>query len=169
MTDLTIRSTEVADRIGDVLQVLADTKAPLEDRGAAYAIAQQVRLKLDRALKANRDDIIVGMERAELKALGPLSIRSSAVDPRYPCNDRENWEDATVQDGLNALRHDERTRAYVRVVPAHFELDVDALVADLQLGVQAAIDLYREANRHGWRTEEARRLSLAVREGRGAA
>jgi hypothetical protein len=169
MTDLTIRSTEVADRIGDVLQVLADTDAPLEDRGAAYAIAQQVRLKLDRALKANRDDIIVGMERAELKALGPLSIKSAAVDPKYPCNDRENWEDVTVQEGLVALTRRRETGVYVRRVPAHLELNVDALVEDMRLGVQAAIDLYREANRHGWRTEEARRLSLAVREGRGAA
>jgi hypothetical protein len=169
MTDLAIRTTEIADRIGDVLDILGDTSEKVDNRAVAYAIAQQIRLRLDRALKASRDDIIVAMERQGVKQLGPVTIRSSAVDPKYPANDRDNWEDATVQDGLNALRHDERTRAYVRVVPAHFELDVDAMVEDMRLGVQAAIDLYREANKRGWRTEEARRLSLAVREGRGAA
>lgn len=164
MTDLGFRTTEIADRVGDVLDVLADSTAPLDDRAAAYAIAQQVRLRVDRALKANRDDIIIGMERGGLKSLGPLTVRSSPVDPSYPCNAPENHEDATVQDGMAALRHDPATRPYVRTVPAHFEIDVDVLAHDIQMGVQTAIDLYRELNRRGWRREEARRLSLAVRD-----
>lgn len=164
MSDLTIRQTEIADRIGDVLDILSDDSASLDDWAAAYAVAQQVRLRLDRALKSRRDDLIVGMERAGRKALGPLSIKSAAVDPRYPANDRDNWDDAGVQDGLLALAADPATRPYVREVPYHREIAVDVLAADVQLGVQAAIDLYRELNKRGWRTEEARRLSLAVRE-----
>jgi hypothetical protein len=146
------------------LSLLGNPAAELDDRAAAYAVLQQVRLRVDRALKANRDDLIVGMERQGLKALGPLSIKSTAVDPSYPCNAAENHEDATIQDAMNLLRHNEATRPYIRVVPAHFEIDVPALASDVQLGVQAAIDLYRQLNEKGWRREEARRLSLAVRE-----
>jgi hypothetical protein len=167
MTDLAIRSTEVSDRVGDVLDILADDNASLEDWIAAFAVGQQIRLKVDRALKARRDDIIVAMERSGTKALGPLSIKSTAVDPSYPANDRENWLDASVQDGLAALRERPDTRPYVRIVPAHLEIAVDVLAQDIQLGVATAIELYREMNRRGWRKEaKERRKSLAVREPR---
>jgi hypothetical protein len=169
MTDLAIRTTEIADRIGDVLDILGDTSEKVDNRAVAYAIAQQIRLRLDRALKASRDDIIVAMERDGLKQLGPVTIKSSAVDPSWPANDRDNWQDVNIQDALVELSKDERTSAYVRYIPGHLEVAVDVLAQDIQLGVQAAIDLYREANAKGWRKEEARRLSLAVREGRGAA
>jgi hypothetical protein len=166
MTDLALRPTEVADRVGDVLDILADDNAALEDWIAAFAVGQQIRLKVDRALKARRDDIIIAMERSGTKALGPLSIKSTAVDPSYPVNSPENHEDATVQDALAALRQRRDTRPYVRAVPQHLEIAVDVLAADVQMGVQAAIDLYRALNDKGWRREEARRLSLAVREPR---
>ena len=84
MSDVTLRPTEVTDRVGDVLDILSDDSSPIEDRAAAYAIAQQVRLRLDRALKASRDDLIVHMERSGLKSMGPLSVKSTAVDPSYP-------------------------------------------------------------------------------------
>ena len=159
MTDLL-----VAPKVHDLMDELANPEAALDDRAAAYAVLQQVRLRIDRALKANRDDIIVGMERQGLKSLGPLTVKSSAVDPSYPCNERDNWEDVTVQEGMLSLYHDPATHAYVREVPAHREIAVDVLAQDVQLGVQTALDLYRELNRKGWRREEARRLSLAVRE-----
>jgi hypothetical protein len=166
VSDLVIRRTEIADRVGDVLDILADDSASLEDWIAAFAVGQQVRLKVDRALKARRDDIIVAMERAGQKQLGPLSIKSTAVDPSYPCNSPENHEDATTQDAMQELFKDDVLHHYIRVVPAHMEIAVDVLAADVQMGVQAAIDLYRELNEKGWRKEEARRLSLAVREPR---
>jgi hypothetical protein len=166
MTDLIVRDSEVANRIGDVLDILADDSATMDDWAAAYSIAQQLRLRLDRGLKSRRDDLIVGMERSGLKSLGPLSIRSAAVDPRYTCNEADNWDDADVQDTLEELAQDPNTRAYVRLIPAHREIAVDVLAQDVQLGVQAAQLLYRELNRKGWRTEQARRLSLAVREPR---
>lgn len=165
--------TELATRepayLGELTDALSNPEETLDNRAAAYAVLQQVRLRIDRALKANRDDLIVGMERQGLKSLGPLSVKSSAVDPSYPCNERDNWEDSGVQDAMNLLRHEPATRPYIRVVPAHFEIDVPALAADVQLGVQAAIDLYRSLNEKGWRREEARRLSLAVREPRAKA
>ncbi len=146
------------------LGVLSDPEASLDDKAAAYSVIQQVKLRLVRALAASRDDIIVGMERAGLRDLGPVSITSTAVDPRYVVNDAENHEDSSIQDALAELRADSRTRPYVRVVPAHLEIDPLALAADVQLGVQAALTLYRELNKRRWRVEVARRLSLAVRE-----
>jgi hypothetical protein len=166
IVEATPNAVVVGAEVGDVLDILADDHSSLEDWAAAYAVGQQYRVRFDRALKARRDDIIVGMERQGLKSLGPLTVKSSAVDPSYPCNERDNWEDAGVQDAMNLLRHEPATRPYIRVVPAHFEIDVPTLAADVQLGVQAAIDLYRTLNEKGWRREEARRLSLAVREPR---
>jgi hypothetical protein len=170
VTDLAARNGSLAadalNLVELVTEGMGDVERPLEDRGAFYAIGQQLRLKLDRALKGSRDDLIVGMERAGLKSMGPLTIRSAAVDPSYPCNAPENWDDADVQDTMEALAQDPNTRAYVRLIPAHREIAVDVLAQDVQLGVQAAQLLYRELNRKGWRTEQARRLSLAVREPR---
>ncbi len=153
MSALTIRGTEVADRIGDVLDILSDDTASLGEWVAAYSVVQQVKLRLDRSLKARRDDIIIGMERAGLRDLGPVSITSTAVDPRYVCNERDNWEDSTTQDALAELRHDPTMREYVRPVPAHLEVDVDRMTEDMRLGVQGAIHLYRALNSHGWRVE----------------
>ena len=153
-----------APKVAELADELANPEARLEDRAAAYAVLQQVRLRIDRALKASRDDLIVGMERSGMKSLGPLSIKSAAVDPRYVCNEPENHEDSGIQDAMAAMRADPRTRPYIRVVPAHLEIDPLLLAADVQLGVQAAIDLYRQLNQKRWRVEQARRLSLAVRE-----
>jgi hypothetical protein len=163
MTDLAIRTTEIADRIGDVLDILADTSEKVDNRAVAYAIAQQIRLRLDRALKASRDDIIVAMERDGLKQLGPVTIKSSAVDPTYPCNDRENWEDSTVQDSMAEIAMRDETRRYIRRIPPHLEIDVPVLAEDVVAGIPAARALYGLLNEKGWRREVARRLSLDVR------
>lgn len=163
MTLLNLATPKVAELMDD----LANPEATIDDRAAAYAVLHQVQLRINRALKAAKDELIVFMERGGIKELGPLSIKSSAVDPSYPANAPENWADSTIQDTLADLRRERTTRPYVREVPAHLEIDVAALAADVQMGVQAAIDLYRELNRKGWRTEQARRLSLAVREAKG--
>lgn len=163
MSDLSLSPRDLRS-VQAVIGVLTDPTAPLEDRAAAYAALQPVKLRIDRALKASRDDVIVGMERGGYRSLGPLTIKSTAVDPSYPCNAPENHEDTNVQDAMTALLGNPATRPYVRRIPAHLEIAVDVLAHDVQMGVQAAIDLYRALNRRGWRKEEARRLSLAVRE-----
>jgi hypothetical protein len=152
-------------RIDNVLGILADREQTLDNRAAAYAVAQQVKLRLDRGLKASRDDLIRGMQVADLKELGPLSIKSTAVDPVYVCNLPENHEDLQVQEALEELTEGDRSlRPYVRLVPRHFEIDVERMVEDIRLGVQAALNLYQILNVNHWRTERARRYSLAVRE-----
>jgi hypothetical protein len=161
---LRIRQSEVADRIGDVLDILADDTAGLDDWAAAYAIAQQLRLRLDRSLKSRRDDLIVGMERGGMKALGPLTIKSAAVDPRYIVNEPENHGDSTLQEALREMRADPTLREFIRYIPEHFEIDVEGLTEGIRLGSQRAMELYGEMNRRGWRVERDRRKSLAVRE-----
>jgi hypothetical protein len=151
-------------RIDNVLGILADREQTLDNRAAAYAVAQQVKLRLDRGLKASRDDLIRGMQSADLKELGPLSIKSAAVDPVYPVNDPENWGDSGVQDALEELTEDRSLRPYVRLVPRHFEIDVYRMVEDIRLGVQAALNLYQILNVNHWRVERERRYSLAVHE-----
>ncbi len=151
-------------RIDNVLGILADREQTLENRADAYAIAQQIRLRVDRVLKANSPDLVNGMKAADLKELGPLSIKSTAVDPHYPVNDPENWGDAGVQDALEELADTRSLRPYIRVIPRHAEIDVERMVEDIRLGVQAALNLFQILNVNGWRTERSRRYSLAVRE-----
>jgi hypothetical protein len=151
-------------RIDNVLGILVDREQTLDNRAAAYGVLQQVKLRLDRGLKANRDDIVKGMQADGLKELGPLSIKSTAVEPVYVCNLPENHEDLQVQEALEELTEDRALRPYVRLVPRHFEIDVDRMVEDIRLGVQAALNLFQILNVNGWRTERDRRYSLAVRE-----
>ena len=169
MTDTTLSSVMsagaevMASDLDDVLVVLADTSQPIENRAAVYAVAQRLRLKLDRALKASRDDIIVAMEREGVKQLGPVTIKSTAVDPTYPANDRENWEDSTVQDSMREMFLHREYGRYIRQVPSHYEVDVPVLAEDVVAGIPAARALYGLLNEKGWRREVARRLSLDVR------
>lgn len=163
MTALIKQSTGI-QRLDVALGVLGDSEATMDDRAAAYAFLYGAQITINRQLRSVKDDLIVHMEREGMRSMGPLSIKSSAVDPSYPCNAPDNWDDAGVQDAMTALLGDPSTRPYVRRIPSHLEIAVDVLAQDVQMGVQAAIDLYRELNRRGWRKEEARRLSLAVRE-----
>lgn len=165
MTSTTLaRASTGIQRLDTALGILTDNQASPDDRAAAYAFLWSAQIAVNRALRTAKDDLIVHMERNGLKSMGPLSVKSTAVDPSYPCNAPENHEDATVQDAMTALLGDPSTRPYIRHVPAHLEIAVDVLAHDVQMGVQSAIDLYRQLNEKGWRREEARRLSLAVRE-----
>lgn len=161
MSTLIKQSTGI-QRIDVALGVLGDAEASLEDRTAAYAVIQQIRLRLDRALKASKDDLIVGMERAGLRELGPVSVKASAVGVEWPCNDEGNWADSTVQEAMELYA--KVAPEYFRHVPDHWEVRTAELGAGVAADDPVAKRLHRELKEHGWRTEEARRLSLAVRE-----
>ena len=163
MTDLAVRQTEVVDVV-DVLDILADEAASLEDWIAAYAVGQQFRLRIDRGLKSRRDDIIVGLERQGLKEFGPLSVKATAIDVRWPANDEGNWGDSSVQEAME--QYAKVAPEYFRHVPDHWEIDSAALGAGVAEGDPVAQQLHRECKEKGWRTEVGRRLSLAVREAR---
>ena len=155
--------------IADAMDAVQNPDLPLEDRAGVYAVLHQIQLRINRAIRSAKDDIILGIERQGLKELGPLSIKATAVDPRYDCNMPENWGDEGVQSAMADLWADAATHRYIRSIPAHLEIDVHALAEDVQLGSQVALDLYRMLNEKRWRTEQARRLSLAVREAKGKA
>ena len=145
------------------LAVLGDPGVSPETRAGAYALLHSVQLRINRRLRPVRDELVAHMVREDLRAMGALVLRTSAIDPAWPANDPTNWEDAMVQDALEALRNDPATRPYVRVVPFHLEVDTAALGADVHAGIGAARALYSEANAKGWRTEAGRRVTVEVR------
>lgn len=146
------------------MRVLVDPESRIEDRAAAYGLLHQVQLRMNRALKAAKDDLIVFLETSGQRELGPLSVASSSIDPEYVCNQPGNWQDSTTQEALEGLRADPDYSEYVRVIPAHLEIDTLRLGADVHAGVLAATQLFAQLKQQGWRREAGRRLSLRVRE-----
>jgi hypothetical protein len=150
-------------RVSGLLAVLADTRLPIDDRAGAYAVLHQVQLRINRGLRAVRDDLVRHLVATDSRQLGPLSIKATAVGVAWPCNDPGNWADIGVQDALAALTGDPHTAGYVRQIPAHLEIDTAALGRGIAESDPHAIRLHRELRTRGWRTEEARTLTLAVR------
>jgi len=62
------------------LDVLTDASLTIEDRAAAYGVIHQVQLRLNRSLKKVRDELVTYLIQNKLKALGPLSLKSTAFD-----------------------------------------------------------------------------------------
>lgn len=149
--------------IDSALSALSDTRLSIEDRAAAYGVIHQVQLRMNRALRKVKDELIVYMEREGMKALGPLSIRSTAFDVEWPCNAEANWEDATIQDTFRDVILP-LAPEFVRHVPEHYEIKTAELGAAVHAGDPVAIQLHRELKDRGWRTEGGRRLSIAVAE-----
>ena len=140
------------------------TTGTVEDRAAAYALLHRIQLLVNRALRPVKDELIVHMETSGIRKLGPLSVSSSSIDPEYVCNAPGNWEDSGTQEALEALRADPDFNEYVRVIPAHLEIDAARLGADTHAGIPQARQLFEQLKAHGWRKEAGRRLSLKVDE-----
>jgi hypothetical protein len=149
--------------IDTALEALTDTRLTIEDRAGAYAVIHQVQLRLNRALRKVRDELIFHMESNGLKSLGPLSVKRTAIDVEWPCNIEANWTDATVQDTFRDVLLPIAPE-FIRKIPAHYELDTAALGAAVHLGDPLALQLHREVKARGWRTEAGKRLSLEVKE-----
>lgn len=163
MSDIARTHTGI-QRLDAAMSILADRERSLEDRTAAYAVLHQAQLRVNRALKASKDDLVLGLREQPGHELGPVSLSWTAFDVHYECNGAGSWEDATVQDAMAALRASEETGRYIREVPRHLEIDVMALAEDVQLGLPAARQLYEQLREHRWRTEGGRRATLKVRE-----
>lgn len=149
--------------IDTALEALTDTRLTIEDRAGAYGVIHQVQLRLNRALRKVKDDLIVYMKANDLKALGPLSIKSTPFDVEWPCNAEANWTDATTQDTFRDVLLPIAPE-YVKEVPAHYEIRTAELGTAVHLGDPLALQLHREIKARGWRTEGGRRLSLEVKE-----
>lgn len=152
-------------QIDAAVRTVSDTSAPIDDRAAVYGVLHALQLYINRHLRPVKDELIVHMEREGIRKLGPLSVTSSAVDVKWPCNAEGNWGDAGIQQAMREL-YAGPTREYVRHVPEHYEIRTAELGAGVAAGDPIAKDLHAELKRRGWRTEEARRLSLKVDEAR---
>lgn len=161
MTDLATIE-RAAHPMVDALDLLANPATSRDDKAALWAVLHQWQLRINRVLRAEKDALIVSMERDGLRDLGPLSIKSSSIDPAWPCNDEGNWGDAGVQDAMQMLA--KIAPDYIRHVPDHFEIRTAELGKGVVEGDPVARELHAECKRRGWRTEAGRRLSLAVRE-----
>ena len=152
----------VSAHLEAAMEILSDRGMTMDDRGIAYAVLHQVQLRINRELRANRDELITHIVANDLRSLGPLTIRTSAIDPAWPCNDEGNWDDAGVQDQLGLFA--KIAPEYFRHVPPHIEVIPAVLGADYAAGDPVARRLFTELKGLGYRTEEGRRLSLSVRE-----
>lgn len=153
-------------KVGELMDELANPAATIDDRAAAYAVLHQVQLRINRALRAAKDELIVHMESNGLRDMGPLSVKATALDVRWPANDEGNWADSTVQEAMETYA--KIAPDYFRHVPDHWEVRTAELGAGVASGDPVAIQLHREMKAQGWRTEEGRRLSLAVKEAKGS-
>lgn len=149
--------------IESALDALQDTRLTIEDRAAVYAFAHQVQLRINRVLRKVKDDLIVYMKANDLKALGPLSVKSVPFDVEWPVNQEANWQDATVQDTIRDVLLPIAPE-FIRQVPAHYEIATKELGSAVHMGDPLAIALHKELKARGWRTEAGRRLSIEVRE-----
>jgi hypothetical protein len=166
MTDLA--TTTGIQAVDATLRTMTDPSLPIEDRAAATAVLHTLQLHVNRALRPVKNELIAYMEGNGIRALGPLSVTSSAIDPEYVCNKPENWDDSLTQEALEALRADPDYSEYVRIIPAHLEIDTARLGADVHAGISQARQLYDQLKEHGWRREAGRRLSLKVAEPKSA-
>lgn len=148
--------------VQEAIAVLENPETRVEDRAAIYAVLHQVQLRINRSLRKVKDDLIVYLETNRLREMGPLSVKATAIDVKWPVNDPENWTDSTTQEMLEVFA--KVAPDYIRHVPEHREVDTAALGAGVAAGDPVAKRLHAELKEHGWRTEEGRRLSLAVKE-----
>ncbi len=148
--------------IADAMAAVQDRSLPIEDRAALWAVLWKLQIMANRALRAAKDDIIVHLESNGLRELGPLSVKATAIDVAWPCNDEANWTDETIQDAMAMLAR--IAPDYIREVPFHYEIRTAELGAGMANNDPVARELHREIKVRGWRKEAGRRLSLAVRE-----
>jgi hypothetical protein len=159
--------TQLAERqsatIDSALEALSDSRLTTEDKAGAYALLHQVQLRINRALRKVKDDLIIYMESNGLKQLGPLSVKRTAIDVEWPVNAEGNWGDHTTQDAIRTLILPIAPEL-VRHVPEHYELRTAELGAAVHLGDPVALEVWRQAKAHGWRKEAGKRLSIEVKE-----
>lgn len=154
----------LSEAVQDALGLLSDEATPIEDRAALYAAFWNFQIRVNRVLRKAKDPLVVHMETNGLRDMGPLSVKSTAVDVRWPVNDPDNWDDAALQDELEMFAR--MAPDYFRRVPEHWELLTAALGAGVASGDPVAQKLHRHAKEQRWRTESHRNLSLAVKEAR---
>lgn len=168
MTDIVpLQSDGTPQVLADAIEAVNDRSLDYNDRGAIYGVLHALQLRINRALRPAKQDLIAYMQSHDVTRLGPLSVSSTAVDPHYVCNDPGNWGDASVQDTLAAWRSETRFAPYIRAIPEHLEVDTLALAKGFADNDPAAGELKRACDAEGFRVEQGRRLSLKVADAAG--
>jgi len=157
------------DSVQAALVKVADPTVVPEDRAALYAILYDLQRRIRRGLGIGirsaatpQVELLTYMERNDMRAMGPLSIRATPFDVTWPVNDPENWVDYGLQDELAQFA--KIAPDYIVKVPEHYELASAALGEGVANNDPVAQQLHKHAKQAGWRREGGRRLSLAVKD-----
>lgn len=156
----------LAEAVREAVAAMLDESRPWEDRAALWQALHGWQLEVNRGLRKAKPAIVFAMDRGGIERAGRLRLKWRAKEVEWRCNLPESWTDADVQDALTGLLADALGRYFVRVIPAHLELDTAYLgaammspssVAPAKVGPEAlqeyARALFDEAKRRGWRVE----------------
>lgn len=149
------------------LAIIGDASVTIDQQAQAYAGLRQLRRELDRILKSPRvrdleHRLAIAMDEAGVREYGAVRMTLKSIDPRWPVNEPGNWTDAMVQDDLAALAED--YEAFIRHVPAHYEIVPKALADAMRMGDPAALRLWTLCKERRYRTAEGKEPVLTVTE-----
>ena len=144
------------------LDIVGDRELTIDDRAAAYAVLHQIQLRINRALRQAKDDLVVHLVQNDLKQLGPISVKAVSFDVEWPCNAEGNWGDAGVQEHMARIKL--LAPEYVRHVPDHYEIYTTKLGEGVAMGDPVARQMHKDLREMGWRTEGGKRMTLQVKE-----
>ena len=163
MTDIIpLQSDGTPQVLADAIEAVNDRSLDYNDRGAIFGVLHALQLRINRALRPAKQDLIAYMESHAVRNLGPLAYTTKAVDPQYVCNDPGNWGDSSVQDQLEAWRAERRFTPYIRAIPSHLEVDTLALAKGFADNDPAAGELKRACDAAGFRVEKERKGDIKV-------
>lgn len=149
------------------LAAVTNQSLTIEQQADAYAAIRQLRRELDRILKSGRvrdleHRLAILMDEAGVREYGAVRMTLKSIDPRWPVNEPGNWVDAMVQDDLAALADEQQYEAFIRHVPAHYEVVPKALVDSMRSGDPAALRLWMICKERKYRTAEGKEPVLTV-------
>lgn len=156
--------------ISDAMAVVQDPSTTPENKAAFYGVLVTIVRRINGALGTYvRSGPTAKSELTEHLVrnggeLGPLYLGWEAFDVSYPVNDAANWLDEQVQTDLQMLHDVSASRQFVRVVPAHLEIDVTALGSAVHEGSTAALAVWDFLKDKRYRIEGGKRPVLRVRE-----
>lgn len=163
--------SRVNRELEDVLTFVSDSSLPIAQRAPVYAALRKAKLAIDRAIREPGRELQsllaqLAAEHGDRVQYGPLKLKWSAIDVRWPVNDPGNWIDDSVQEWLehwSTPLEREGDEPIIVLVPQHFEVDTRALGAALALAPSVTLRaFYDELKEKRLRTEAGRRASIEV-------
>jgi hypothetical protein len=167
-----LSEADVNSELEVALSFVSDSSLPIADRAQVYALLRRIKLQIDRAIREPGRELQsllaeLAAEHGDRVQYGPLRLKWSAIDVKWPVNDPGNWLDEGVQSWLEdwaALldTHDDDD-PIIPLVPQHYEVDTGVLGSTLALAPSAKVRrFYDELKERRLRTEQGRRASIEV-------